>query len=237
MRHYVPPLDGVRDRRRREALRPVAAQRLSFVAEEKFELSDPPARPITMRGDGASVLAPHLPQANATRPSADAKKAGVFHKSFVQSEPTKLWKSEDLVALPLARSHDLSGQSRPMACSRRLLDELAVKVGVFPAGGDELAVCAALDDPAVVDHEDAIGLLDRAQAVRDDEGRSTLEQALERLLHDHFGGRIDGAGGLVEHEDARVGEERAREADELALSEAHVGAALADVRVIPILQR
>ena len=43
-----------------------------------------------------------------------------------------------------------------------VLDELLVQVGVLPAGGDERAVGAALDDPALLDHEDYVGLHDRA---------------------------------------------------------------------------
>ena len=47
-----------------------------------------------------------------------------------------------------------------------------------------------------------------------------------------FGGGVDGAGGFIEHEDARVGQEGAGEADELPLAQRHVGAALADIGLV-----
>lgn len=60
-----------------------------------------------------------------------------------------------------------------------LLDELLVEMGVFAAGGDQLAVGAALDDFAGVDYEDEIGGHDGAEAVRYDEGGSTGEEFFE----------------------------------------------------------
>ena len=82
---------------------------------------------------------------------------------------------------------------------------------------------------SVVDHQDQIRPHDRAEPMGDDERRSPGEQFLQRLLHQHFRGGIDGAGGLVEHEDSRVGQKRAGEADELSLTQRHARAAFADV--------
>src|SRR5581483_6132652 len=47
---------------------------------------------------------------------------------------------------------------------------------------------------------------------------------------------VDGARRLVEDEDARVGEERPREGDELALAEREPEAALAELRVVAVLE-
>ena len=52
-----------------------------------------------------------------------------------------------------------------------------------------------------------------------------------------LGCRIHGAGGFIQHEDPRVGQEGAGEADELALAERHVRAALADFGLVAVLQR
>ena len=46
------------------------------------------------------------------------------------------------------------------ACLLRLLDEFMIKLGVFAAVAEELAVRAALDDSAGIDDEDLIGLHD-----------------------------------------------------------------------------
>ena len=48
---------------------------------------------------------------------------------------------------------------------------------------------------------------------------------------------VDVRGRLVEHEDARVGDQRAGERDELALAGGELGAALADLGVVAVLQR
>lgn len=69
---------------------------------------------------------------------------------------------------------------------------------------------AAFDDPAVVDDADHVGILDRAQSVRDDETRASDEHVLQRRLQRLLGAGVDVARRLVENEDAQVGEQRAR---------------------------
>lgn len=81
---------------------------------------------------------------------------------------------------------------------------------VFAALGHELLVRAAFDDPAMVDDADHVGILDRAQSVRDDETRASDEHVLQRRLQCLLGAGVDVARRLVENEDARVGEQRAR---------------------------
>ena len=76
-----------------------------------------------------------------------------------------------------------------------------------------------LDDPAVLEHDDQVGVADRRQAVRDDEGGPAVQQAPQRLLDLALGADVDRARRLVEDQDPRVGEQRAREGDELALAE------------------
>ena len=55
-------------------------------------------------------------------------------------------------------------------------DELFVQMSVFPTCVDQFAVRAALDDFTGVDDEDEVGLHDRAEAVRDDEGCATFQK-------------------------------------------------------------
>ena len=117
-----------------------------------------------------------------------------------------------------------------------MVDELFVEMGVLPAFGDQFAVRSALDDLAGVDDEDAVGLHDRAQAVRHDECRTAPQQLLQGILHEQFGAGVHGAGSFIQHENAGVGEEGAREADQLPLTQAHVRAALADIRVVSVLK-
>jgi hypothetical protein len=76
-----------------------------------------------------------------------------------------------------------------------------------------------LDDLTMLEHDDQICVADRRQAVRDDERRPTVEKAAERLLDLALRADVDRACRLVEDQDPWVGEQRARERDELPLTE------------------
>ena len=56
------------------------------------------------------------------------------------------------------------------------------ETGVEGIAGHQLGVRADVDDAAVIDDDDAVGLQHRGEAVGDDDGRAPLHQALERLL-------------------------------------------------------
>ena len=66
---------------------------------------------------------------------------------------------------------------------------------------------ALLDDAAVLEHDDQVGVADRREAVRDHEGGAAGEQAAESPLDLALGADVHGRRGLVEDQDARVGEE------------------------------
>ena len=61
----------------------------------------------------------------------------------------------------------------------------------------------------------------------DDDRRPAFEQPVERLLDQHLGRAVDVRGRLVEDEDPRVGEQRPRDRDQLALAGRQARAALA----------
>ena len=84
-----------------------------------------------------------------------------------------------------------------------------VEVVVEAPGGEEGVVRAAFDDPAVIDDQELVGLTDRAQAVGDDKGGTAVHEAQQPLLDLLLGARVHAAGGLVEDEDARVGQDGA----------------------------
>ena len=69
---------------------------------------------------------------------------------------------------------------------------------------EQLVVRAVLDDPALVDHEDQVGVDDRRQPVRDHERRPADHQPLERVEDDGLGPRVDRRRRLVEDQDRRV---------------------------------
>ena len=93
---------------------------------------------------------------------------------------------------------------------------------------------ALLDDPAVVEHDDPPGLADGREAVGDDDRRAPGQQAAQAGLDAALGVQVDVRRRLVEHEDARVGDERAGEGEQLALAGRELRAALADLGRSPL---
>src|SRR4051794_5658896 len=80
----------------------------------------------------------------------------------------------------------------------------------------------------LLEHHDAVGTLDGAQPVRDDQRRAPGQQASEAALNARLGGDVNARGSLVEHEYPRVDDYCSRERDELALAAGESLAALAD---------
>ena len=100
----------------------------------------------------------------------------------------------------------------------------------------QLAVPPLLHDPAVTHDEDEVGVAHGGEAVGDDEGGAAADDrvdcGLDALLRDG----VHGGGRLVEDEDLRLGENGAREGDELLFAGGEQIAALADVAVEPLLK-
>ena len=102
--------------------------------------------------------------------------------------------------------------------------------------GEQLLVRAARDDLAVVEHEDEVGVAHRRDALRDDErgaARSRISRSSASWIC-HLGLGVDGRGAVVEDEEARVGEQRARDGDALPLPAREADAALADDGVVAL---
>ena len=83
--------------------------------------------------------------------------------------------------------------------------------------GEQFGVAAGLDDLAAVDDDDAVGITHRRQAMGDDEHRAALADGPHVVLDDALRLVVQGAGGLVEDEDARVADQRPGDGDALAL--------------------
>ena len=93
-----------------------------------------------------------------------------------------------------------------------------VEAPVGAVGVEKLSVGALFDDAAFFHDDDDVGVANRGQAVRDDEGRAALAQGVHGLLDVHLGAGIDRRGGLVEDEQRRLSQEGTRDGDELALA-------------------
>ncbi len=93
-----------------------------------------------------------------------------------------------------------------------------VQAAVDAVAGQQLIVASDLGDAAFVDDDDAVGIAHGGEPVRDDEDRPSTHQVGERLLHDELAFRIQIRRGLVQDEDRRVLQERARDRQSLPLS-------------------
>src|ERR1700736_818484 len=89
-------------------------------------------------------------------------------------------------------------------------------------------VGAAFEDLALFDDQDLVGAADRREPVGDDEGGSALHQEVEAALDQGFGLGVERAGGLVQDQDARVGEDGPGDREPLALAAGELDAAFAD---------
>ena len=111
-----------------------------------------------------------------------------------------------------------------------------VEAAVEGRDAAQLVVGADGLDPAVVDQDDPVGELDRAQAVGDQEGGAAPGELLDRLADQGLVLDVDGAGGLVEDQDGRVAEHGPGQGDPLPLAAGEAVAALADDGVVALGQ-
>ena len=96
--------------------------------------------------------------------------------------------------------------------------------------GLDVANASLLDEATVVEDEDAVGVPDGREAVRDHERRAARRERLQRAQDRRLGARVDRARRFVEDQERGVREPRAHEADDLAL-------ALGEVRPLERLER
>ena len=111
-----------------------------------------------------------------------------------------------------------------------------IEAGVEAVLGEEGGVVALFDDLALIQDVDAVGSADGAQAVGDDDGGASCSSRSQALLDQGFGDGVDIGGGLVQDEDARVGQDGAGDADELALADGEVDAAFQDPGLVALRQ-
>ena len=102
-----------------------------------------------------------------------------------------------------------------------------VEVVVAALESVERLVGAALDDVSLLDDQDLVGAADGGEAMGDDKGGAALHEEVEAVLDHGFGLGVEGAGGFVENEDARVGENGTGDGDALTLAAGEFDATLA----------
>ena len=91
----------------------------------------------------------------------------------------------------------------------------------------ELVVCSALDDLAGVKDENAIGIANGREAMRDCDRRSAGGRRVKRRLHLPLALRVERAGRLVQQKNFRPPHEAARDHKTLCLAAAQLMSAIA----------
>ena len=95
---------------------------------------------------------------------------------------------------------------------------------------------AGFDDVAALDHDQAVGAAQGAEAVGDGDGGAAADQVFQGRLNFALGFGIDRGGGFVEDQDARVDQQRAGDRDALAFAAGEGLAALADEGIVAVGQ-
>src|SRR5690606_24719028 len=100
----------------------------------------------------------------------------------------------------------------------------------------QLGVSAALDDPAVIEHEDLVSALDRRQPVRDDERRATLSQTTQSVPDQRLALAVEARRRFVEDQHAWIRDDGTRNRETLPLSAGQLHTPLTDDGVVAVLE-
>src|SRR5262249_18426657 len=158
---------------------------------------------------------------DATRSRVSSSDLPTFTTTSSQTSSTE-W-----IAGTMGKSILTALRTRVNADSTSAPELQVVQAPVQAVRGEQVAVAAVLDDPALGQHHDEMGVLHRGEPVRDHEHRAVRHQAVDRLLDQALRFGIERAGRLVEDEDGRIAQQRPRDRDALALPAAEPRVALA----------
>src|SRR5215510_16394323 len=126
--------------------------------------------------------------------------------------------------MPAKRMRTLSsGGFDELVDALRIVERLADRearahAAVELAAFEQLFVPALGHDLAAVEYEDAVGVADGRQAMRDDERRAAGPKPAESREDDLFRNRVEGRRRFVQNQDRRVLDDGARHAQALALA-------------------
>ena len=95
---------------------------------------------------------------------------------------------------------------------------------------------ALLHDLSRVDDENLVRVADGGEAVCNDEGCASLHQLEHRVLNLDLGASIDGRSGLVQDQQIGIGQNGARDGDELALSLRDVACIIGQHSIVSLRQ-
>ena len=99
---------------------------------------------------------------------------------------------------------------------------------------DQFLVGADFNDFSLFENHEPRGVAQRAQSVRDGKSGAAFNQSRDGVLNLFLGVGVDGSGRLVENQNARVVQNRARDTDPLPFAAAERLTAIADLRVVAV---
>src|SRR6266852_5189274 len=109
-----------------------------------------------------------------------------------------------------------------------------VKSRIFPSLLQQLFVGPSFNDAAFFEHDNPVRPANRRESMSDDESGATCGKPLQGFHQTLFGFGIQRAGRLIQYEDRRIFQERARDGDSLALPPGERRATLADHGLITL---
>ncbi len=113
---------------------------------------------------------------------------------------------------------------------------LGVKIVVAPTKSVERFVRAAFDDAPCFHDENLIGATNRGEPMGNDKCRPAAHQVPQTLLDQRLRFRVKAGRGFVKNQDARIGQNGARNRNALLLTAGEFDAAFANDRVVLVLE-
>src|SRR6478736_8629042 len=205
------------------------------------------------RAGEAARKSPKLPPASCQRSASDWLTVGKVY-AFHEASKTELWLPASFAWGSVASGCSHRGQLRirrpqracPLGFLQRMRQFFArflrlaltrPQAGIETVLRDQLRMRALLDEPALFQHDDVVGVHDGREAVRDDERRAVAGDLVERVLDLFLGMAVERARRLVQHQDWRRFQDRAGNRHALLLAPRQFQTALADHGLVTLRER
>ncbi len=104
------------------------------------------------------------------------------------------------------------------------------------AATQQLVMRALIDEFALAQDQDLVGPADLREAMGDQQGSTALQHPMDSALNLVLGGAVDGASRVVQDQDARIGQQGARDGDALALASGERYPTFANLGLVPLFE-
>src|SRR5712691_3679715 len=111
-----------------------------------------------------------------------------------------------------------------------------IQASVDALACEEFGMFAHFYDASVLQHHDLVGIADGREAMGNHNGSTSLQDALQGTLDEHFRVGVDIRCGLVQDEDTGIADNGAGEAEQLSLANAQVHTTLGEGCIVALCQ-